>query len=419
MPPFRPASAQQPAVSPSYVGPLPAISDSLSASRAIEINAPQARLRPAARFYRPELDVLRFFAFFGVFFYHNGSYSASFFEKHHLPAGLGVLERSIAGAGAFGVDLFFVLSAYLITELLLREKESRGSLDVPSFYLRRILRIWPLYYAFIAMVALLPAFGPDRRFGASYVIPFLFLAGNWSCVVFGFPLHSVMALLWSVCIEEQFYLLWPPIVSRLSRRNILYAGLAMLAIANAARLIAAFVQVQQPQVWCNTLMRLDPIALGIILVMLFHEGVPSFRTSTRVLFLLFGLCDLFLVARYANPTEEVSPLSWQSTVLGYPAVAAGCALILLSILNSQSRVAASPALRYLGKISYGLYVYHLLATWVADRILAIPSGTARGGLRFVLALAITIAAAAVSYRFLETPFLNLKRKFTYVPSRPV
>jgi peptidoglycan/LPS O-acetylase OafA/YrhL len=94
-------------------------------------------------------------------------------------------------------------------------------------------------------------------------------------------------------------------------------------------------------------------------------------------------------------------------------------LILLAFLGSESRFTCSPALIYLGRISYGLYVYHLLAVWIADRVLVMPSSVWRGGFRFVLAFGITVSLAAISYRFLETPFLNLKRQFTYVPSRPV
>jgi peptidoglycan/LPS O-acetylase OafA/YrhL len=103
-------------------------------------------------FYRPELDTLRFFAFLGVFVFHMAPLTIETYEP------LGWIAPWLVAwfsSGAFGVDLFFALSAYLITTLLLREKETRGSLDVRNFYIRRILRIWPLYFAFIAFAGVL------------------------------------------------------------------------------------------------------------------------------------------------------------------------------------------------------------------------------------------------------------------------
>ena len=372
----------------------------------------------AARFYRPELDVLRFFAFFSVFFYHIAMFPAAFFAKHHLPASLGVFENSVAEAGAFGVDLFFALSAYLITELLLREKEQRGDVDVPAFYTRRILRIWPLYFAFIALVALVPALNPRHVLGLRYIIPFSLLVGNWACVVFGFPAQSIAAPLWSVCIEEQFYLLWPPVVRHLTRRNILYSAIAMLALANLARVVAVLFHAQYPKIWCNTLTRLDPIALGIIVAVVLGGVAPSFHPAVRAGLLVCGVSSLVLVGWGADLTR-LAPLRWQATMLGYPVVAIGCTLILLAVLGSRWRWTGSGSLRYLGKISYGLYVYHMLGIWIADHLLIGGSSLLRGGARFVLALGLTILLSAVSYQFLESPFLRLKRQFTYVPSRPI
>src|SRR3954463_14084740 len=109
-------------------------------------SAAPAPIRSA--FYRPELDALRFFAFFAVFVHHTLPHDPTKYAAQHLPGFLAV----VAGAGAFGVDLFFLLSAYLITSLLLRERRQTGKIAVRAFYLRRILRIWPLYF-FALLVA--------------------------------------------------------------------------------------------------------------------------------------------------------------------------------------------------------------------------------------------------------------------------
>jgi peptidoglycan/LPS O-acetylase OafA/YrhL len=112
------------------------------ANKILDVSRP---VGPAVnRYYRPELDCLRFFAFFAVFTFHSPGGDAAYFSARHIP--LAALVASVTSAGRFGVDLFFLLSAYLITELLLREQNLFGRLDLRSFYVRRILRIWPLYF---------------------------------------------------------------------------------------------------------------------------------------------------------------------------------------------------------------------------------------------------------------------------------
>jgi peptidoglycan/LPS O-acetylase OafA/YrhL len=281
----------------------------------VEIALPRLDDRAAIRFYRPELDVLRFLAFFAVFFHHTAMYMPEFFAKHHVPAFLGVLESTLAKAGGFGVDLFFVLSAYLITELLMREKSRRGVLDIPSFYVRRILRIWPLYYCFVALVAAVPALHASDHFSSHHFVPFLFLLGNWGCVAFGFPSHSVCGLLWSVCVEEQFYLLWPPVVSRLSRRNILFAAVVMIVVANVARALAILAHAHYPQVWCNTLARLDPIAVGVLVAVLLSGELPRFGRVERSALLVLGLVGLLFVGGYADLASSVPSSPWAGTRL--------------------------------------------------------------------------------------------------------
>src|ERR1700726_4382855 len=132
---------------------------------------------PQTRFYRPELDALRFFAFFSVFICHVFPQTADGYTKHHVPRVAAELISSAVTAGTFGVSLFFPLSAFLISSLLLREKEQTGTLKVRSFYIRRILRIWPLYFVFLAIAAAL-ALPHDAKF----LLGCVFLSGNWMVV---------------------------------------------------------------------------------------------------------------------------------------------------------------------------------------------------------------------------------------------
>ena len=135
------------------------------------VTSPIIKAPPA--FYRPELDILRFGAFLMVFLTHNAGYSLSYLVERHVPRVAAQIIASTVSAGPYGVDLFFALSAYLITELLLREKKATGRLNVPAFYLRRILRIWPLYFTFLFVAAPFRVLNPGHQFDLRYLAAFL------------------------------------------------------------------------------------------------------------------------------------------------------------------------------------------------------------------------------------------------------
>jgi peptidoglycan/LPS O-acetylase OafA/YrhL len=364
-------------------------------------------------FYKPELDVLRFFAFLAVFVFHGVVYSTQFLVQHHVPLWLAKSGLSLVYAGKYGVDLFFVLSAYLITELLLREKDSIGRLDIGAFYLRRMLRIWPLYYLFIALVVFAPFMDPDHRFSLRYVLAFLVLLGNWSFIVFGFA-NFVAVPLWSIAVEEQFYLFWPPVVAKLSRRQIIMAAIAMIGVANIARFLAVALHQTRIQLWMNTFAHLDSIAAGILLAVLWRARMSPSNFCFRLGLVTSGVACLALVAYFADQPMLFSPLA---TLSGSPFVPLACTAILISFFGLPFR---SGVFQFLGKISYGLYVYHLTGLLLVDKVF--PGGKAgavHAGVRLVLALGATILISIVSYKVVEAPFLRLKKRFTYVRSRPV
>jgi len=354
---------------------------------------------------------LRFFAFLGVYQFHSYVGAGAVLRGPHWIA----IVNRLNYAGLYGVDLFFTLSAYLITELLLREKRQFATLDVRAFYLRRILRIWPLYF-FVIGLGLIPFFDPQHTFTGRYVISFLLLAGNWSVVAWGWT-HSSFDVLWTVSIEEQFYLLWPPIVRRLSANHLACVAIAMLVLASATRAAMVAIHAGRFSIWCNTLARLDPIALGILIAVLLRGRVPNFRIWTRLTMLLGGTVPVVLVANSWNlPSPQ--RLEWIPSLLGFPIVAVCCTLILLASLGISSHLPR--ALVYLGKISYGLYVYHVLAEFLTDHFLYLGRGHFRWLLlKRVVGLAVTILLASLSYAVLERPFLNLKKRFELIGSRPI
>src|SRR5580765_607971 len=283
------------------------------------------------RFYRPELDVLRFFAFLGVFVFHAAPRTVDFYAAAGVPHWLGNLLISTFGAGAYGVDLFFALSAYLITSLLLRERATKGALDLRGFYLRRILRIWPLYLAFVAFAALAALVIPEQRLPAPYVIGYCLLAGNWSYVFYGLPASFAIPL-WTVSIEEQFYLAWPLALRRASGRMMAAIAVGLLVLANGWCVWLAFSSAPVDAMEYNTFTRLDPIALGI-LIALFSDRLPDFSRWQRISLLCGGAVTW--IAVYGFSVSNLPQFSTWKLALGHSLIALASTAILLAAMGSR------------------------------------------------------------------------------------
>jgi peptidoglycan/LPS O-acetylase OafA/YrhL len=361
------------------------------------------------------LDVLRFFAFLLVFMHHAFPHDPAFWTRLGVPAFLARIVADMGATGAFGVSVFFVLSSYLITELLLREKDVMGTLDVRSFYIRRILRIWPLYFAFLALAVVLQWIVPGQHVTWRAGLWFSLLAGNWFIVFHGFP-SSVIFPLWSVSIEEQFYITWPAVVRKVSENGMLIFACAMLVVATGSRIYLGMHHALEGDVWCNTFVQLDTIAIGILMAVLLKGEIPRLSRLARASLMLMGITGLAMGALYFGVKND--PLTTARIVLGYLSIAIGGALLLLSVLRTRTG-GSNRVLVYLGRISYGLYVFHVLGLLISDHVVSDQTASLwRYLLRVGVALTATILMAAISFRWLETPFLSLKQRFTHVLSRP-
>ncbi len=340
-----------------------------------------------------------------MFFHHSLPQDA----ERYVARGLSVapsewIAASIRGGG-FGVDLFLTLSAYLITDLLLRERERTGTLSVKRFYIRRALRIWPLYYAFLAFAVLGAGFFvPGQGLGVGHLVPFAFFVGNWDLALHGYT-GSIADPLWSVSIEEQFYLVWPLILA-FGARRLRTTCVLLLVIATATRLAVVLTGAPHPAIWCNTFARVDPIALGALLATLRLERL-TWSTGKRVV-AIASSGALFAVAGRLDGFHGLRSL------VTYPIVAVACLVMLLAFLDARFfPPSVGRVLAYLGRISYGLYVFHLFAIMLVRRahLPILPA--------FLLALIATTLLAAISFELLERPFLRLKERFTVIHSRPV
>lgn len=363
-------------------------------------------------FYHAELDVVRFFAFLAVFLHHALPRGSALYLSAGLSTTVVSWLLAIKEAGAYGADLFFTLSAYLITELLIREHLAKGKLDVLAFYIRRALRIWPLYFVFLgATVFFIPLILPDERFPAHYAVAFALFSGNWVCAVEGLP-FSVASPLWSISVEEQFYLAWPLLLLLFGVGRIRKLAFVMLGIALVVRTLLAVYDIEHPGVWCNTLARLDPIALGALLAVTLRGRAPRLTAAPRIALGLVAITLFVTVAKYLKQDGFDS-------LITYPLTAIASVMLLVAALQTDAAILRRKPfswLVYLGRISYGLYVFHLLSLTLAYKqssFLGIPLDFER---RFALAFVLTVILAAASYEWLERPFLRLKNRFARVPT---
>jgi len=362
-------------------------------------------------FYRPELDILRFTAFLLVFFAHLMPFSLleNFFGTS---AGARLLVGLIRG-GLYGVDLFFCLSSYLITTLLIKEHDLNQGIDVKAFYFRRILRIWPLYFTYLIVInSLIGLLLPDQLFPRGFFIAFVLLSGNWACAAWGFP-SSAAGILWSVAIEEQFYLTWPLVMKRWLR-HLPAICIGLLATAFLARGVLVYWGEPRDAIFGNTLTRLDPIVTGALVGFLLKGRTPRLIWPARAAMVILGILGIALCGGYGAGFGRAA--LWT-----YPCASLASVLLLLGTLGADlSLIPAWPrrALVYLGQISYGLYVFHRISIEIVARALGTHHALKSLAGQTALTMLLTVLLAVASYHWLEAPFLRLKRRFAHIVSTP-
>lgn len=373
--------------------------------------------RSSRSFYRPELDVIRFVAMMCVFCHHTLPKESA---GYRLPSGLASFIAEMVNASSFGLCLFFALSAYLICELLLREKQLTGKVDMARFYKRRILRIWPLYYLSLLIGGLwswhygtLHADAKDFLAYALFVPNLVYMATH----AFGGIASGPAGPLWSISLEEQFYLLWPSVVRFCSERGIWICVALIFAIANATLVYFGLHHARMDSVvWFNSFVQSYMFASGILLVLLLKGRMPAFSAPVRSLLALSLPCCWFLAVHadhLKNTTGQVATVS--QLLFGYLLVAIGCVAFMLSLMGVSKVPAWAAAL---GRLSYGIYVFHLLAFAICrDSVnklhLRHPLAIAE-----VPALLVSVGLAWLSYRYFERPFRTMKDRAAIIRTQP-
>jgi peptidoglycan/LPS O-acetylase OafA/YrhL len=319
----------------------------------------------------------------------------------------------VTALGWSGVDLFFVLSGFLITGILWDTRQSVDRARV--FYIRRALRILPLYYAvLVAVFVVRPLLGWNHRLDDVALAPEQIWYWTYLCdwrIALGHP-HAFTFLthFWSLSIEEQFYLVWPAIVWRCTRRGAL-AGAAIIAVAAfLLRLYIVFGTTDSGSVYGLLPCRVDALAIGAI-VALAVRG-PGGAAAVRRWLSPAAAVGMAVTVALAVLRPNVQFVDTGMMTIGYSALDWAFAGLVLTAATTRSAILEWAPLRAAGRYSYGLYVFHPLVMWWIVR--DVP-WLEHSEPRFVVGAAVgSIIAAWLSYRLYELPFLRLKDRWAGV-----
>ena len=327
----------------------------------------------------PQLDALRAFAVAAVM-------------VHHFIPGL----NDVLPLAAIGVRLFFVLSGFLITGILLEARQNGSPLttNLRNFYARRTLRIFPLFYLTLAITYALgiPPVRETLGWHAAYLSNvYFFLRGDW---------HGSVSHFWSLAVEEQFYLAWPALVLLLRGPAVMRAVMACVVVGPLSRL-GFIVIAGNPLGSVLPTSCLDTLGIGALLAL--RQGKAG-RWWLPVGSLLFAACQVF---------RQAEVLGWAVVTFEDLGLALSCGWVVARAAEGKAgRLLSLRPLLYLGTILYGLYVFHnFVPAFLAD--IRIPFAVRPA--RFLLNCGVTVAAASLSWFLFERPLGLLKRHFTTRP----
>ena len=367
--------------------------------------------------YFENLDGLRFICFLSVFLFHSFHSDYDYIKNtptYHL------VKTGVFRNGNLGVNFFFVLSGFLITYLLLKEKEYYGKINIISFWKRRVFRIWPLFYfcvffGFVIFPLLKSYFGQMPNETANPFLYILFL-NNFDFINKGLPDASILGVLWSIAIEEQFYFVWPLLLSVLPARFYPYSFVGIILISLVFRYLTVDNSTYSEY---HTLSCMGDLAVGGFGAWLsqrerFVLGIKNLnRLWIALLYLVVGLIyflrDDFLLYTYPVQIAERSLI----------------AVIFLFVILEQNysdqsffKMKNFKLFSRLGVITYGLYCLHFIGILIATTVTSRLSWNTHLWQVFFLdtslALFITICISSLSYRFFELPFLKMNARISYI-----
>lgn len=366
------------------------------------------------KIFFPNLDGLRFLSFFSVFLFHIW---LLLFDRYQLLGSAPAIVKFLFQNGEIGVNFFFVLSGFLITYLLVQEKKLTGKIHVGNFYIRRILRIWPLFYMCILFGLVLYPLLKKVIGGELFVVAhpwtyFVFL-NNFDFLKNGAP--AIISVLWSVAIEEQFYLFWPLLLGLFPLKNYKFL---LYTIICGSFIFRCFYFDNERVLQFHTLAVIGDMALGglcayyIIFSDAFKQKIASLSRSI-IACIYTSAIILFLLRKEIFPGILM--------VIERIVIALVFGLIILEqnfSKNSFFKMSSLKLMSKWGTYTYGLYCIHVIAITFVEIAFKKAGLDLQNPLILLLltalAFIVCIGLALLSYHFFEKRFLKLKDKFAFI-----
>ena len=351
-------------------------------------------------------DALRFFAFLKVFLLHLPIFAFPWFNF-------------IKAGGGIGVHFFFVLSGFLITYIICEEKLRTGQLDLKNFFARRILRIWPLYYLMVGVAYLIPHLIGYFHFKSSangydpnICVSALFLENYRVMFTRSEPNSSLLAIMWSLCVEEQFYIIWGLLLYFIPLKRLPI----LICICIVIALVFRFIYTLNGIPTCDVFAHFDLFAFGAVPAYLIiampdkiNRIVNNVKLSLKILFIILLITSVIIASQYAG-NDWV--FIWLTTILG------GIFSVLIILLlpeKNDLKISDKNILSRLGAYTYGLYLYHISVLLLLVQIylkLGWPLNRPLNAISFtIIALLLSILCSILSYHLFEKHFLKLKKYF--------
>ena len=383
--------------------------------------------------YFKNLDGIRFCAAFLVLLQHSFGFKKGYSDSSPF------VDRLFGDTGRLGVNLFFILSGFLISYLLLVEKDATGTVSYRSFYLRRILRIWPLYLGYGLILTFFSPYVADKLgWGNDTTFPLmmlnlvflLFFSVNMQIAFVGTN-RGMFEISWSVCIEEQFYLIWPLLMNNF-RKKLPQLLVVMFGISILVRVLIVFLLPllvpslsRERVLLMNHLLLFDKLDLfgGGLFISILYQQRERFGTFFRVCFrpwiqVVMTLVALLYTLSVIKPEGDYFQLFFDHYICdilyGY--------VLLAAVADNSIYHLEKPLLKTMGRVSFGLYLFHTAVCQFVllffRKVVGHPEMRLVYDVVYPLAcLAVTGVVAWCSYNYYEMWFLKKKRKFELVLTR--
>ena len=344
-------------------------------------------------------DALRFLSFLLVFF-------------HHTPVDSSHLLSFFTHSGGIGVSFFFVLSGFLISYILIIEKKNKAKISLKNFFIRRALRIWPLFYAMILFAYITPHIlnllnlpSSNQGYDPNWLMSILFLENYQMMITDSFPNISPLRVMWSLCVEEHFYIIWGILLYFIPVKKIPVLTLISIFFAITIRFVYLKYNISTADIFSN----IDYFTIGAIPAYLFIEHKQKLNQFlSSIIHLKYLLVIFTLITIFCFPLINSKQLQIFSPTL----FACLFSAVILSTLGVKNQLQINNYyICKLGVYTYSLYLFHTIFINLFFQILKNQNFPFKTGILFVCSLASTILFSFVSYHLFEKQFLKLKQFF--------